>query len=152
MRSRVAALGFFGLGAGLGVNVVGFGVKVVGLGWVVVELAGLTAGLGAGLTAGLAVGAVAGELVGLGEVSDSDAMALDELPLITPKIPPATSARANIATTGMNKRGSFTCGVYVMKHPKTVFSMSAIDRSCENGGMYRRTVHWKAAKGSPWIG
>ena len=160
MRSRVAALGFFGLGAGLGVNVVGFGVKVVGLGWVVVELAGLTAGLGAGLTAGLgagltaglAVGAVAGELVGLGEVSDSDAMALDELPLITPKIPPATSAMANMATTGMNKRGSFTCGVYVMKHPKTVFSMSAIDRSCENSGMYRRTVHWKAAKGSPWIG
>ena len=126
MRSRVAALGFFGLGAGLGVNVVGFGVKVVELGWVVVELAGLTAGLGAGLmaglgaglTAGLGAGLTAGELVGLGEVSDSEAMALDVLPLITPKIPPATSARANMAITGMSKRGSFTLGVYVMKHPK----------------------------------
>lgn len=107
-------MGFFALGAGLGAIVVGCGVKVVGLGWVVVELAGLTAGLGAGLAAGLAVVAAAGELVGLGEAIDSNAMALGVLALITPKIPPATSARANMAITGMSERGSFTLGVYVM--------------------------------------
>lgn len=120
LRSRVAGLGFFGLGVGLGVMVIVLGCVAAG---VRAEVSGdgvdsgdgvATGDGGDGVSDGDGVSAGDGVATGVdwpGAGSDSDAVALDELTLITPKIPPATRAKANKAVTGISRRGSFTSEV-----------------------------------------
>lgn len=111
LRSRVAGLGFFGLGVGLGVMVIVLGCVAAG---VRAEVSGDGVDSGDGVSDGDGVSAGDGVATGVdwpGAGSDSDAVALDELTLITPKIPPATRAKANKAVTGISRRGSFTSEV-----------------------------------------
>lgn len=126
LRSRVAGLGFLGLGAALGLIIKG--VAEVVLAGVMRDGLGDAEGLGVADGLGDADGLADSD--GLGEVSvvvDSDAVALVVFTLRTPTKPPATSAKASRAMTGrffvcpsrpgtaavrrLKPRGSFTTKV-----------------------------------------
>lgn len=132
LRSRVAGLGFLGLGAALGLIIKG--VAEVVLAGVMRDGLGDAEGLGVADelldSDGLGVADERADSDGLGEVSvvvDSDAVALVVFTLRTPTKPPATSANASRAMTGrvfvfpsrpgtaavrrLKPRGSFTTKV-----------------------------------------
>ena len=116
LRSRVAGLGFFGFGVALGVALgVADGVAL-----------GVADGVALGVADGVALGVADGLSDGVAEGvaespdGDSEAVALEVFTLITPTIPPATSATARSAITGMRNRGSFTTEVCHETHKSCV--------------------------------